>query len=152
MLLNCVVGEDSWEFLNCTEIRPVSPNGNQSWIFTGRTDAEAEAPIIWLPNAKIGLVEMTLMLWRIEGRRRGGQDEMLAWHHRPDGHEFEQAPAVGAGQGCLACCSRGVTKSWTWVSNWTELITLGPQIIGGNSLSWINSLVNLMDLKNPLAM
>ena len=56
-------------------------------------------------------LEKTLMLWRIEGRRRGGQDEMLGWHHRPDGHEFELAPAVGAGQGSLACCSRGVTKS-----------------------------------------
>ena len=101
---------------------------------------------------RLNSLEKTLMLWRIEGRRRGRQDEMLAWHHWPDGHEFEQALAVGAGQGSPACCSRGVTKSWTWLSNWTDLITFGPQIIGGNSLSWINSLVNLMDLKNPLAM
>ena len=63
-------------------------------------------------------LEKTLMLGKIEGRRRRGwQDEMVGWHHRLEGHEFEQAPGVGDGQGSLAV--HGVTKSWTWLSDWT---------------------------------
>ena len=62
---------------------------------------------------KNGLIGKTLMLRRNEGRRRRRQDEMLGWHHRLDGHELEQAPAVGAGQGSLAAAVRGPTKSWT---------------------------------------
>ena len=72
MLLNCGVGEDSWESSDSKEIQPVNPKGNQSWIFIGRTDAEAEAPILWLPDAK-NSVEKTLMLGKTEGRRRGQQ-------------------------------------------------------------------------------
>ena len=74
MLLNCGVGEDSWESLDCKEIQPVHPKGNQSWIFIGRTDAEAEAPILWPPNERTDSFEKTLMLGKIEvGKRRGWQ-------------------------------------------------------------------------------
>ena len=68
--------------LDCKEIKPVKPKGNQSWICIGRTDAEAEALILWPPDAKNWLIGKTLMLERIEGRRRRGQqDEMVGWHH-----------------------------------------------------------------------
>ena len=70
----------------------------------GRTDAEAL--ILWSPDLRANPLEKTRMLRKIEGRRRRGrQDEMAGWHHRLDGHEFEQAPGVGKGQGSLACCS-----------------------------------------------
>ena len=62
--------------LGCKEIQPVNPNGNQSWIFIGRTDAEAEAPIIWLRDAKNWLIRKTLMVGKIEGRRRMRQQRM----------------------------------------------------------------------------
>ena len=74
---NCGVGEDSWESLDCREIKPVNPKGNQSWIFIGRTDAEAEAPIFWPPDTKNwNSLEKTLMLGKTEGRRRRGQQKM----------------------------------------------------------------------------
>ena len=84
-------------------------------MFIGRTDAEAEAPILWPPDAKSRLTGKDLMLGKIEGRRRRGwQDEMVGWHHRLGGHEFEQAPGDGEGQGSLACCSpRGHKESDT---------------------------------------
>ena len=92
--------------LNCEEIQPVHPKGNQSWIFIGRADTEAEAPI-WPPDAKkwlIGKDPDAGKEWRQEekGMTKG---EMVGWHHRLDGHEFEQAPGVGDGRGRLACCS-----------------------------------------------
>ena len=94
--------------LDCKEIQQVHPKGNQSWIFSWRTDAEAETPILghlmWRPS----LLEKTLMLGKIEVRRRNGrqtEDEMVGWHHRLDGHEFKQALGIGDEQGSLVCCS-----------------------------------------------
>ena len=123
MLLNCGVGEDSWESLDCKEIQPVHPKGNQSWIFIGRTDAEAEALILWPPDIKSQLIGKDAdggKDWRQE-EKGTTEDEMVGWHHRLDGHEFEQALGVGDGQGSLVCCSHGVAKSQTWLSNWTDL-------------------------------
>ena len=102
MLLNCGVGEDSWE-----EIQPVNPKGDQSWVFIGRTDAKAEAPKLGHLMQRTDSLEKTLMLGKIEGRRKRGitEDEMVGWHHRLNGHECEQALGVGEGQVCLACCS-----------------------------------------------
>ena len=78
----------------------------ETWIFIGRTDAESEAPILWLPGAKNWRSGNTLMLGKIKGRRRRGwQDEMVGWHHWLYGHEFDQASGVGDGQGSLVCCS-----------------------------------------------
>ena len=89
---------------------------------TGRTDAEAETPILWPPDAKNWLIGKDLVLGKIEGREEKGrtEDEMVGWHPRIDGHEVEQAP--GDGQGSLACCSpwgckeSGKTEqlNWTW--------------------------------------
>ena len=92
--------------LDCKEIQPVHPKGNQSWIFIGRTEAEAEAPVLWPPDAKnwlIGKDPDAGKDWRQE--KRVTEDEMVGWHHRLDGHAFEQALGVGDGQGSLACCS-----------------------------------------------
>ena len=74
------------------------------WI--GRTDAEAEVSILWPPDVKSELIGKTLMLGKIEGRRRRGwEDEIVGWHHRLSGHESEQTPGDSEGQGSLACCS-----------------------------------------------
>ena len=90
MLLNCGVREDSWESLGL-QGDPVNPKGNQSWIFTGRTDAEAETPILWLPDAKSWLIWKDPEAgkdWRPEEKGMM-EDEMIGWHHWLDGHEFE---------------------------------------------------------------
>ena len=93
--------------LDCKEIHPVNSKGNQSWIFIGRTDAKAEVPILWPPDTKNWLTGKdpdSGKDWRQEEKWMT-EDEMVIWHHRLDGHEFEQAPGVGDGQGNLACCS-----------------------------------------------
>ena len=93
--------------LDCKEIQPVHPKGNKSWIFIGRTDAEAETPVLWPPDAKNWLIRKDPDAgkdWRWE-EKGTTEDEMVGWHHWLDGHEFEQAPGVGDGQVGLACCS-----------------------------------------------
>ena len=92
--------------LDCKKIELVHPKGNQSWIFTGRTDTEAEAPILWPPGMKnwlIGKDPDAGKDWRQE--KETTKDEIVGWHHWFDGHEFEQASAVGDGQWGLVCCS-----------------------------------------------
>ena len=125
MLLNCGVGADSWESLGLQEIKAVNPKGNQSWIFIGKTDAEAEAPILWPPEAKnwlIGKDPDAGKNWRQEVKGMA-EDEMVGWHHWLDGQEFEQAPGNGDGQGSLECCSPWGHKKldMTEGRNWTEL-------------------------------
>ena len=112
--------------LDCKEIKPVNPKGNQSCIFIGRTDAEAETPILWSPDAKNWLIWKDSEAgkdWRWE-EKGIIEDEMVGWHHWLNGHEFEETPGVGEGQGGLACCSsRGCKESDTTEQlNWTELI------------------------------
>ena len=77
--------------LDCKEIQPVHPKGNQSWMFTGRTDAEAETPILWPPHAKSWLIGKDPDAGRDGGQEEKGmtEDEMAGWHPRLDGHEFE---------------------------------------------------------------
>ena len=110
--------------LDCKEIKPVHPKGNQSWIFIGRTDAETEIPILWPPDVKNWLIWKDPDAgkdWRQE-KKGMTEDEMVGWHHQLDGHEFEQAPGVGDGQGSLACCSPWACKEsdlTEWL-NWTE--------------------------------
>ena len=125
MLWNCGVGEDSGETLNCKEIKPVNPKGNQSWIFTGRTDAEAETPIPWPPAAKSWLIGKDPDAgkdWR-EEKKGVTENEVIGWHVRLDGHEFEQALGVGDGQGSLARCSPwgrkelDMTEWLNWIDN-----------------------------------
>ena len=93
--------------LNCKEIKSVNHKGNQSWIFIGRTDAEAEAPILWPPDAKsllIGKDSDGGKDWR-QKEKGTTEDEMVGWHQQLDGLEFEQALGVDDGQGSLVCCS-----------------------------------------------
>ena len=131
----CKMHQKNWQnylndqrlpFLSChfcisNEIKPVNPKGNQSWIFTGRTDAEAEAPILWPPTAKNWLTEKDPDAgqdWRQEEKGMT-EDEMVGWHHWLNGHEFEQAPGVGDEQGSLVCCSpwgRKKLDTTDWVS------------------------------------
>ena len=113
--------------LDCKEIKPVNLKGNQLWIFIGRTDAEAEAPVLWPPDAKNWLTGKD---WRQEEKGMT-EDEMFGWHHRHNGHGFGWTPGVGDGQGGRVCCGvvptavpmliHGVAKSRTRLGDWTEL-------------------------------
>ena len=108
--------------LDYKETKPVNTKENQSWIFIGRTDAEAEAPILWPPDAKNWLTGKDFDAgkdWRQEEKGMT-EDEMAGWHHWLDGQEFEQDPGVGDGQGRLAYCSPWDRKE-TWLRDWTEL-------------------------------
>ena len=111
--------------LDCREIKPVNPKGNQSWIFIGRTDAGAEAPILWLTDAKNWLIWKDPDAgkdWRWEEKGMT-EDEMVGWHNQLDGHEFEQALEVGDGQGSGACYSPWGRKKLDMIKwlNRTEL-------------------------------
>ena len=111
--------------LDCKEIQPVHPKGDQSWVFIGRTDAEAETPILWPPHAKSWLIGKHPDAGRDWGKEEKGmiEDEMAGLHHRLDGRESEWTPGVGDGQGGLTCCdSSGRKESDTTERlNWTEL-------------------------------
>ena len=105
--------------LDSKEIKPVNHKRNQSWIFIGRTDAEVlklqyYGHLIWSANSR------TLILGKTDGRRRRGwQRTMVGWHHRLNGHEFEQTPGNSEGQGSLACCGSWGHKESDMTSNWT---------------------------------
>ena len=105
--------------LDCKEIQPVHPKGDQSWVFIGRTDAKAETSILWPPPAKNWLIGKDPDAWRDWGQEEKGmtEDEMAGWHHWLDGREFEWTPGVGDGQGGLACCGSWGCKE----SDTTEL-------------------------------
>ena len=110
--------------LGCKKIKPVHPKGNQSLIFIGRTVTRAGAPILWPPDVKnwlIGKDPDAGKDWRQEEKGMT-EDEMVGWNHWLYGHEFEQAPGVGDGQGSLACCSPWGCKEsdkTEWL-NWTD--------------------------------
>ena len=92
--------------LNCKEIKPINPKGNQSWIFIGRTDAEAEAAILWPPDMKNWLIWKDPDAGKDWRQEKGTtEDKMIGWHHQLNGHEFEQAPGDGKGKGIMVCCS-----------------------------------------------
>ena len=120
MLLNCGVGKDSWESLDCKEIQPVHPKGDQSWVFFGRNNAKAETPVLWSPHVKTWLIGKDSDGGRDWGQEeKGTTDEMTGWHHLLEGHESEWTPGVGDGQGGLAFMGR--KESDTTELNWTEL-------------------------------
>ena len=109
--------------LDCKEIKSVSPKGNQPWTCIGRTDAEAETPILWPPDVKSWLIGKDPDAGKDQGQEEKGvtEYEMVGWHHRFNRHESEKTPRDSEGQGSLEHCSldSGVTKSQTWLSNWT---------------------------------
>ena len=124
--------------LDCKEIQPVHPKGDQSWVFIGRTNVEAETPILWSPDVKSWLI------WKDpDARKYWGQekatteDELVGWHHWLDGHGFGWTLEVGDGQGGLARCSSWGHKesdtterlnwlNWTFVE-WTRLLSFFNQ-------------------------
>ena len=105
MLLNCGAGEDSESPLDSKEIKPVNAKGNQPWIFIGRTDTEGEDPIVWPPDTKSQLTGKDADAgkgWQ-QAEKGMTEDEMVEWRHWLDGHQFEQTPGDGEGQGSLVC-------------------------------------------------
>ena len=128
-MLHTLMSDIGTIILNCKEIQPVHPKGDQSWVFIGRTDVEAETPILWPPDAKSWLIWKDPDAgkdWRWE-EKGTTEDEMVGWHPRLNGHEFEWTPGVGDGQGGLVCCSSWCHKesdttewlNWIECSRWT---------------------------------
>ena len=119
--------------LDCKEIQPVHPKGDQSWVFFGRTDVEAETPILWPPDAKGWLIWKVPDAGKDWGQEEKGTtgDEMVGWHHQLNGHEFGWTPGVSDGQGGLACCSSwGCKESDTTERlNWTEAVPLSLSLM-----------------------
>ena len=108
--------------LDCKEIQPVHPKGDQSWVFTGRTDVEAETLVLWPPDAKSWLIGKDPDLeWLGKDSKGTIEDEMAGWHHQLDGHGFGWTLGAGDGQGGLACCGSGGHKESDMLSDWTEL-------------------------------
>ena len=140
--------------LDFREIQPVHSKGDQSWVFFGRNDAEAETPVFWPPRVKSWLIGKDSDAGRDLGQEEKGmtEDEMAGWHHWLDGHEFEWTLGVGDGQGDLECCDSGGRKeldTTEWL-NWTELMLWCPSVGSclvllervfamTNALSWQNS-------------
>ena len=124
-----------------TDTKPVHPKGNQFWIFNGRTDAEAETPILWPPDERNGLIGKdpdARQDWRQEEKGMI-EDEMIGWHHQLNGHEFEQAPGVVDGQGSLACCSpwgHRVGHNWATEVKWTDPQKASHQVMKASMLGW----------------
>ena len=122
ILSNCGAEKTLESPLDSKEIKIVNPKGNQPWILIGRTDAEPEAPIVWPPDVKSPLTGKDPDVGKDWGQevKAATEDEMARWHHWLSGHEFEQAPGGGEGQGKLVCCSPwGHKKSDTteWPNN-----------------------------------
>ena len=117
-----MVLEKTLEFpLDSKEIKQVKPKGNQLWIFIGRTDAEAEAPILWPPDVQSWFIGKDPDAQKNWGQEETWmtEDEMVEWHHWLRGHEFEQTVGYSDEQRSLACCSSWVMKSHTGLSDWT---------------------------------
>ena len=112
--------------LDCMEIQPVHPKGDQSWVFIGRTDVEAETPILWPPDAKNWLIWKDSDAGKDWGQEEKGttEDEMVGWHYRVNGHGFGWTPGVGDGQRGLACwgswgCKESdTTERLNWLTEW----------------------------------
>ena len=110
--------------LDCKDIQPVHPKGDQFWLFIGRTNVEAEAPIFWPPDAKSWLIWKDPDAGKDWGQEEKGmtEDEMAGWHHQLNGHGLGWTPRVGDGQGGLACCGSWgcrVRHDWATGLNWT---------------------------------
>ena len=121
--------------LDSKEVKPVNPKGNQSWIFIGRTDAEAEAPILWPLDVKSRLIGKDPDAGKDWNQEEKGttEDEVVGWLHWLNRHEFAQTSGDSEGQRSLACCS--ITKNWTWLSDWITTILLVKIIFEPEGLS-----------------
>ena len=107
--------------LDCKKIQPINPKGNQLWIFVGRADAKAEAPLCWPPDVK------SRFIWKDpdagkdlrQEEKEMTKDEVVGWHHKHNGHEFEQLWEIGKDEEAWPAAVHGVTKNWIWLSDWT---------------------------------
>ena len=109
--------------LDCKEIQPVHTKGDQFWVFIGRTDVEAETPVLWPPDTKSWLIWKDHNAGKVWGQEEKGltEDEMVGWHHQLNGHRFGWTLGVGDEQGGLVCCGSWGRIELTQLSNWTEL-------------------------------
>ena len=134
-----VVLEKSLESpLACKEIQPVHPKGDQFWVFIGRTDVEAETPVLWPPDAKSWHIGKDPDAGKDWGQEEKGMtdDEMVGRHHWLNGYEFGWTPGVGDGQGGLACCGPWDHKESAGLSDWTGCFSsLGLQPSSPQSIS-----------------
>ena len=131
--------------LDWKEIQLVHPKGNQSWVFIGRTDVEAETPILWPPDVKSWLIWKDPDAGKDWRRKEKGltEDETVGWHHRPKGHGFGWSPGVADGQGGLACCGSWSHKesdtnerlNWTDTSYQIHIWFLGSKKLVKNDCS-----------------
>ena len=133
--------------LDCKEIQPVHPKGDQSWVIFGRTDAETETPILWPCHVKSWFTEKDPDAGRDWGQEEKGmtEDVMAGWHHWLDGHESQWTQRVGDGQGGLACCNSWGRKesdttkqlNWTDSSFWRRKWQPAPVFLPGEShMDW----------------
>ena len=144
-----------FEPLDCKEIQPVHPKGDQSWVFTGSTDVEVETPILWPPDTKSWLIWKDPDAGKDWGQEEKGmiEYEMVGWHYQHNGHGFGWTPGVGDGQGGMACCeSWGHKESDTTERlNWIELkASPSCPYISSSHLSYSNSTVIFRFLGAPL--
>ena len=124
--------------LDCKEIQPVHPKGDQSWVFISRTDVEAETPILWPTDAKSWLIWKDPDTGKDWGQEEKGptEVEMVGWHHQLNGHGFRWTPGVSDAQGGLACCNSwsrkelDTTEQLNWTElNWTIYLLINPQVM-----------------------
>ena len=132
VLLNWVLEKTLESPLDCKKMQPVNPKRNQSWIFIGRSDAEAEAPILRQPDVKNWLIGKALDAGKNWRQTKGMiEDEMVGWHHRLDGHGFGWTLGVGDRQGGLACCGghkeSDTTERLNWL-NWKYLTIVDLEV------------------------
>ena len=132
-----VLEKDLESPLDCKEIQPVHPKGDQSWVFIGRTEAEAETPVLWPPHVKSWLIGKDLDAGKDWGQEEKGtiEDEMAGWHHQLYGHGFGWTPGVGDAQTGLVCYDSWGQKESdrTERLNWTEL---NHRILNQNLWGW----------------
>ena len=122
--------------LDCKDIQPVHPKGNQSWVFIERIDFEAETPIFWQPDAKSWLIGKDFDVGKDWSQEEKGttENEMVGWHHRLDGHKFEWTLGVSDGQGGLVCCD-----SWgCQESDMTERLNSVSSLVSTSFLIGLN--------------